>query len=110
MGTYIYKAIHKKDLVCCHPTQIFNVGRKVLFSVNVRGWVNMHVVFFCKIVVVGCRLLFSSSSFFFFFWGGGGGGWGETLNFYGWPYYTYLSLQLHFTLHLHFSFSRHSFI
>ena len=42
----------------------------------------MHVVFFCMIVGVLCCS----------FLGGGG-----TLNFYGWPYYTYLSLQLHFT-------------
>ena len=42
----------------------------------------MHVVFFCMIVGVLCCS---------FFRGGG------TLNFYRWPYYTYLSLQLHFT-------------
>ena len=68
MGTYIRPSI-KKDFVCCHPTQIFQVGRLD----------NMHVVlfFYMIIVVVCCSFL-------------KGGG---TLNFYGWPFYTYLSLQ-----------------
>ena len=37
----------------------------------------MHVVFFCMIIVVGCCSFLR----------------GGTLNFYGLPFYTYLSLQ-----------------
>ena len=44
---YLYKAINKKDFVCCHPTQIFQVGRK-------KGQYACCVFFGMIIVVVCC--------------------------------------------------------
>ena len=55
----------------------------------------MHVVFFCKIVVVGCRLLFSSSSFFFFFFWGGVGGDTEFL-WMALLYLSFIAVTFHF--------------
>ena len=49
MGTYIRPSINK-DFVCCHPTQIFQVGRK-------EGQYAC-CVFFCMIIVVVCCSFF----------------------------------------------------
>ena len=46
MGTYIRPSIKKIWFVVTLPRFLRLVKRKVLFSVNVEGLVNMHVVFF----------------------------------------------------------------
>ena len=58
MGTYIRPSI-KKDFVCCHPTQIFQVGRLD----------NMHVVLFFLYDYCCCLLfLFEGGGNIEFLW------------------------------------------